>query len=343
MRRPRLDLLTVSPFAVVAAAALAWACGDTSEIVDVTEPTMAEVHVSPAPIATEPNLKVAFIGDTGTGADFRRVLQLIKREGADLVMVQGDLNYSFGGSAGPWFSVADAELAGEIPYFLAKGNHDTDWRSFGSGMASRLQSLGLTPSGDPVSANYAVDYKGLAVVMVSDSETSPSRADFIKQRFQNDNHAWRICSWHKNQRASNIGPKNDEMGWAVYENCRAAGAIVAQGHSHTYSRSRTLTNDAAQTVDPTCKDPFDLCVGGGRHFFFDSSVGGQDLRGPTTSVASKPYWGGTFTGAFGALFIEFNVDGDPNRARGYFKTTDDRIVDPPPSSGRSSFSIFRTP
>lgn len=335
--------VTWAPVATVLTAALVWACSnDTSDVVDVTEPTMAEVHASPPLVPTDANLKVAFIGDTGTGSDFKKVLQLIKREGADLIMVQGDLNYGFLGSAGPWFSAADGELRGEIPYFLAKGNHDTDWSRFGNGMKTRLQGLGVTPAGDPVSANYAVEYRGLQIVMVSDSETSPSRADFIKQRFATDNHAWRICSWHKNQRASNIGPKDDEMGWATYEACRTAGAIVAQGHSHTYSRSRTLTNDTTQTVDPSCKDPFDLCVGAGRHFFFDSSVGGQDLRSPTTSIASRPYWGSTFTGAFGALFIEFNVDGDPNKARGYFKTTEDRVVDPPASSGRSSFTIYRT-
>lgn len=334
--------LVWSPIATVVAAALVWACSETNEV-DETTLDVAEVHAAPAPIATQPNLKVAFIGDTGTGADFRRVLQLIKRENADLIMVQGDLNYSLFGSAGPWFDAADRELQGEVPYFLAKGNHDSDWRGYAAGMSTRLQALGLTPAGDPASTNYALDYKGLQIVMVGDSETSPSRADFIKQRFATDNHAWRICSWHKNQRASNIGPKDDEMGWATYEACRAAGAIVAQGHSHTYSRSRTLTNDATQTVDPTCNSPFDLCVGAGRHFFFDSSVGGQDLRSPNTSVSTKPYWGATFTGAFGALFLEFNVDGNPNKAVGYFKTTEDRVVDPPASSGRSTFTIFRTP
>jgi hypothetical protein len=30
---------------------------------------------------------------------------------------------------------------------------------------------------------------------------------------------------------------------------------------------------------------------------------------------------------FGALFITFNVDGDPNKAHGYFKTVNGQIVD----------------
>ena len=55
------------------------------------------------------------------------------------------------------------------------------------------------------------------------------------------------------------------------------------------------------------------------NFFFDSSVGGQDLRSVTQAIADKPHWGQSFTGAFGALFIEFNVGGDPNKA-GFIRT-----------------------
>ncbi len=36
---------------------------------------------------------VAFIGDQGMGSNSRAVLQLIKAEGADLVLHQGDLDY----------------------------------------------------------------------------------------------------------------------------------------------------------------------------------------------------------------------------------------------------------
>src|SRR5438445_4647323 len=42
------------------------------------------------PIPTDPNLKVAFIGDSGNGEDFRRVLGLIKTEGVVMVMHPGD-------------------------------------------------------------------------------------------------------------------------------------------------------------------------------------------------------------------------------------------------------------
>src|SRR5215207_723876 len=46
-------------------------------------------------IAADPNLKVAFIGDSNIGAEFEAVLTLIKNEAADLVLHQGDFDYAF--------------------------------------------------------------------------------------------------------------------------------------------------------------------------------------------------------------------------------------------------------
>ena len=46
--------VTWAPALTVLTAALVWACSnDASDVVDVTEPTMAEVHVSPALVPTE--------------------------------------------------------------------------------------------------------------------------------------------------------------------------------------------------------------------------------------------------------------------------------------------------
>lgn len=344
---------------MIAACAIAAACSAESKV-DSTATTQAADLAVPddealpransADIETAPNLKVAFIGDTAAGTNFKRVLQLVKNEHADLVMVQGDLTY--GNSANDWFRAIDNSINQAqpgstapvtIPYFVSKGNHDVDWGTLGSGLKTRLGQWDVVPEhNDPTKINYALAYKGLGIVMVGDRETqNPSRADYLKERLVEDRHIWKICSWHKNMRASNVGPKGDEMGWAVYENCRRYGAIVAQGHSHTYSRSKTLIEDPTQLVHPACSDPFNLCVGPGQHFFFDSSIGGNDLRA-LNPITSKPHWASFFAADYGALFIEFNVDGDPRKARGYFKTIGNQIIDPPASSGRTSFDITST-
>jgi hypothetical protein len=304
------------------------------------EPEQDSGPPAPSTIATEPNLKIAFIGDTAAGDNFKSVLALIEREKATAILIQGDLTYS-GTTSAQWFSAIDETT--KLPYFVAQGNHDVGWDKLGGGLQERYAKLGIPMEhNDPTLSNYAFVYKGLKVVMVGPGETdAPTRADYVKERLKGDPHIWKICSWHKNQRASNVADKDDEMGWQIYENCRAQGAIVAQGHSHTYSRSKTLINDTAQIVDENCNDPFSLCVGPGRHFFFDSSLGGVDTRGLNTTWSAKPHFASAYSGAFGALFIEFNVDGDARKARGYFKTVGDQRIDPPEISGKKTFTITR--
>jgi len=294
-----------------------------------------------ATVPTDANLKVAFTGDTDTGDDFKKVLALVKSEGAQLLVVQGDLTYSYHPAA-DWFAAADGL---GIPYFASKGNHDYSWTQaggLGAGFDDRLGKWSITPDdGKPSAQSYSVTYKGLKFVMVGDTGgTSDSkRPTYVAKQLQNDDHIWKICSWHKNQRATNVGPKEDEMGWTIYEYCRQAGAIVAQGHSHTYARSKTITADQAQTVDDACGDPFDLCIAPGKHFFFDASLGGVETRAKDATWGAKPWWGATYDADFGALFIEFNVDGDPKKAHGYFKNVGGTIVDPPASTGKSFFTI----
>jgi hypothetical protein len=352
--------------ATVLASSLIWACGDASDRADdawgdaapdsrITTSYDASYDRGVRPtfgIPTEQGLKVAFFGDTAHGDNFLDVLALVKRESTDMMMIQGDLTYGLFTSPNDWFKVIDnsvnAAWAGSsadvtIPFFVAKGNHDSDWSEIGGGLSARMTSWGVAPDdGDPTTQNYAVTYNGLKMVMVTDSETTPSRAEYVESQLANDQHVWKICAWHKNMRASNVGPKDDEMSWTIYETCRKYGAIVAQAHSHTYSRSKTLIDDASQTVDPNCSDPFAVCIAPGRHFFFDSSLGGKDTRSVETDIAGQPYWAASYTGSYGALFIEFYVDGDPAKARAYFKTVGDQIVDPPASSGQTSFTITRS-
>jgi len=134
-----------------------------------------------------------------------------------------------------------------------------------------------------------------------------------------------------------VGGKTNEMGWEVYENCRKAGAIVATGHEHSYERTKTLTNIETQTVDSSCSDPKKVCVGPNRTFVFVSGLGGNSVRDQNRCLpATYPYgcngeWASIFTsnqnGEYGALFIDFYVNGDPKKARGYFKTVTNKTVD----------------
>ena len=77
-----------------------------------------------ASIPTDPDLKVAFIGDTANGTSFTSVLSLIKSEGAHMVLHQGDFDY--GSNPTAFFSTIDTVLGVNFPYLASIGNHDTE-------------------------------------------------------------------------------------------------------------------------------------------------------------------------------------------------------------------------
>ncbi|PYM35040.1 MAG: hypothetical protein DME15_07185, partial [Candidatus Rokuibacteriota bacterium] len=83
------------------------------------ETALGRAQGAPDPIPTDPELKVAFIGDTGNGAGFRRVLELIKSEGAHLVLHQGDFDYD--GNARKFLQTIDSVLGPTFPYLASVG------------------------------------------------------------------------------------------------------------------------------------------------------------------------------------------------------------------------------
>ncbi|OGZ08151.1 MAG: hypothetical protein A2942_03255 [Candidatus Lloydbacteria bacterium RIFCSPLOWO2_01_FULL_50_20] len=309
------------------------------------------------PIATQANLKVAFIADTGYQSNFVDVLNLIKSEGAEAVFQQGDFDYH--DAPDTFFGVIDSVLGPTFPYFASIGNHDDGAWNDGCGdrdgcyatfLKNRMASIGITPDDPNLNDQmYSIDYKGLKVAFVGlDGITNGDTlyAPYLAQQLENDPHVWKVCSWHELQEALQVGGKSDEMGWNVYETCRANGAIIATAHEHSYHRTKTLTNIELQTVD-TVQHPLDangvpgnpdqLLVAAGKTFAFVSGLGGGSIRDQERCFPSTyPYgcnfeWAKIYTtnqGAkYGALFITFNVDGDPNKAVGYFKNVNGEIVD----------------
>src|SRR6202521_2836626 len=124
-------------------------------------------------IATEPDLKIAFIGDVGHGANQQAVLRLIKSEGAQAVLHQGDFDYTNDPTAF-WGSV-DAVLGPNFPYFASIGNHDaSNWPtttnpSYSKMLKDRMARLGIALSDASLNAEmYSVVFKGLVVVFVGE-------------------------------------------------------------------------------------------------------------------------------------------------------------------------------
>ena len=291
---------------------------------------------APPPGGTAPNLKVAFLGDQNDGSDAIEVMQLVKNERAHLVIHAGDADYS--SDPENWDNNITSVLGADFPYFWAIGNHDPSARSgYQQVQAERIARVdGATCTGD-VGVNSACTYQGLFFILSGVGTSGSGHESYIRDQLSNNNSDWSICAWHKNHREMQVGGKSTEVGWGPYETCREEGAIIATSHEHSYSRTKTLVDMEQQTVDPDWPDPNDVRVVPGATFVFVSGLGGSSIRDQERCLPTTyPYgcngeWASIYTSdqnaKFGVLFIEFHVDGDPAKARGYFKNVDGQIID----------------
>ncbi|HEU0020747.1 MAG TPA: metallophosphoesterase, partial [Dehalococcoidia bacterium] len=287
-----------------------------------------------------PSVKVAFIADTGITANAVAVLQLIRDQNADFVLHQGDFGYFEGDPAAApvWDDQLNAVLGADYPYFGSIGNIDVNaWPAYRELLVGRLNRIPDAVCQGDYGVNASCHYKGIFFILSGVGTMGSDHVQFIEDELSKDNSAWRICTWHKVQQAMQLGDKPDEVGWGAYEACREGGAIIATGHEHSYSRTRTLTDIEHQVVDPNLPDPNDVRVIPGSTFVFVSGLGGKGIGSQQRCLPTTyPYgcngeWASIYTsdqGAkYGALFIEFNLGGDPNKARGQFINVDGEVID----------------
>jgi hypothetical protein len=281
------------------------------------------------------NFSIAFIGDQSLGVNAEAVLNLIKNEGANAVLHQGDFDYVDNPTG--WDGQINSILGPNFPYFASVGNHDAA-RFYGSGgyqefLAARMNRLGIPWKGD-LGVQSSFYYEGIFIVMTAPGTFGTDHDLYIRDQLTADDSIWRISSWHKNMRLMQVGGKSDETGWGVYEESRAGGAIIATAHEHSYSRTHLLSSFENQTVASTgdtlvlASDDPNTLPDEGRSFAFVSGLGGNSIR---TQQLSGDWWASIYTsdqGAnYGALFGIFNYQGNPRLAYFYFKDIDGNVPD----------------
>ncbi len=301
-------------------------------------------------VLPEQGVKIAFLGDSGIDQDFQNVLNLIKDEQVDAVVHLGDFDYTQNPNA---FDAKITSVLGEsFPYLVLPGNHDNpNWSStctnqkgcYASVFAQRylLANIPLTVE-QLDSEMYELQYKGIDLFFVGSktAQFADEYANYLNEELPASNNLWKMCNWHKNQQRMQVGGKADDMGWPAYDACLNSGAIIATAHEHSYQRTKSLVqlhDTNGIVVNPEFTDPNDLKLYDGSTFAFVSGLGGKSIRNQERCLpAEYPYgcnqeWAKIYTsnqGAkYGALFIEFNPDGDPYKANGYFKNVNDEIVD----------------
>lgn len=285
---------------------------------------------------TPPNLKVAFIGDQGLGVNAKAVLQLVANEGASMLIHSGDFDYTDNPDA--WDAQINSVLGESFPYFASVGNHEVlAWPGYQQKLQARLARIpGASCEGD-LGVQSACTHQGLFFVLTGPGTLGSGHDVYIRDQLAQDQSIWSVCSWHKTQEEMQVGAKTSEVGWEPYEECRQGGALIATGHEHSYSRTRTLLSTQTQMVDPEWSEADRLQIRSGATFVFVSGLGGFGIRPQVRCLpATFPYgcqgewakiYASTQGAQFGALFITFNVEGDPRKAMGEFKSIDGATTD----------------
>ena len=287
-------------------------------------------------IHTDANFRVAFIGDQGLGPNSVAVLNLIKDENAQMVLHQGDFDYNDDPDA--WDKQISNVLGDDFPYFGTIGEHDQlKWNEYQQKLHDRLKKNPDVQCIGDLGVKSSCTYKGLHFIQVGPGIKGSEHGSFIENQLNNNDHIWSVCSWAMNMTDMQTGKKSNKTGWEVYENCKNAGAIIATGHEHVYSRTKTLIDIENQVVDPEWSERNKLRIKEDSTFVFVSGIGGKTIRDQERCLPlSYPYgcngeWANIYTSdqyaTFGALFCTFNADGQPNKAYCYFKDIDGRIID----------------
>ena len=289
-------------------------------------------------------LRIALVGDQGIGERAKTVLDLVRSESADALVVLGDFDYE--NKPQRWADMLGS-LGVEFPWFAVVGNHDVQsWTAYEALIASKQGSIkGAQCHGKPGRQASCLFHD--TQLVLSEIGTMGDRGEnetFIRQELAASRATWKLCLWHKTQHDMQTGAKTDEVGWGAYQACQAAGAIIVTGHEHSYERTRTLTKVGDRASGYGASGPFnELEVGPGKTFVVVSGLGGIQTRPFVASHESDTWWGAYLTAdresvngkaqpaknadVAGALFLDLGIDGDASKGRGRFVTAQHRVFD----------------
>ena len=278
---------------------------------------------SPSSLAVNNNVhksvvKIAILADQGVNGMSAKVLNIVKNQKADMLLINGDFDYK--NDPVRWERLNRDILGEDFPILAVVGNHDVPkWSEYQKIIQRWQQNPKFSCSGE-VGVMNSCTFEGVKIVLSSPGIFSGlskvENENFIKNSFAEDKSIWRICGWHKNMKDMQTGSKSDDAGWGVYEECRKAGALITTGHEHAYARSYLLS-DIPQKKIVTKSDTMTLATG--QTVVILSGLGGLSAR---PLLHDGAWWAAkenADTGTKGGvLFCSFGVAGDSREAACYF-------------------------
>ena len=298
-------------------------------------------------------VKLAFIGDSNDDSSAERVYQVLRAQGADHVIQNGDFDYN--DRPWKWSEFLDRNWFdhGKSDVIMTAGNHDTKKWGGSSGyqallyatMTSNMRSKCTGRPGRSMQNEYGLwmSCKLEEVHMVlfgwNEMEDPDRVAGFVDDAFAASTQKYRVCVWHRPEGKLNNGHRHTSNygQWAAYEACRRHGAFVVSGHSHCYGRTKVMSSYTSLSVGSSEKNQVSL--GCGESF---SVVSGMAGKGPDDNgkYSQANYWAKGYTTAdgddHGALVCDFPTDRQRSATCGFYTTAS--------SSGRlhDSFTLEST-
>ncbi len=309
-------------------------------------------------------VKIALIGDTEAGSNFGSVLRMVAAEKVNLLMINGDFGYGASPSAWKQRVLSSVDI-NTLPIIATLGNHDlgsnankyidiiNGFRNSKNGLITACTGKAGVSTGHDITAvdevctigNVSVVGNGIGQVL--SKMYLENQLDAKLKAVPNGN--WKLVGYHFTLENMNPGIKGDEATHKFFDIIRQNGAIGAQGHTHIAMASCPISSvfqkGAPVQCHPDFINPEERFVMPGTGIYVDSSLGGKEARSRLrckiatekgcahmVDIISKEGYTRTdgvkktSFNRFGALFIVFNVGGDPNKALAYYKSVDGQII-----------------
>jgi len=192
---------------------------------------------------------------------------------------------------------------------------------------------------------------GLTLDIVNCDDRS-EQLQFLKQNLQDAKEDWKICAWHFYDKYYHTGNYQEHDyniissdGENFYDYCKDHGAIIFSAHNSVYARTHVMSKFAYPEIDKYDKDSDGKIVQirNGATLNILNGVGGEKMDIEQGKQMNYEHWqkkyakgkGNENEKAFGALFCDFNVEGNNKKASCEFQriNSENKIYD--------SFTIYR--
>lgn len=315
-------------------------------------------------------IKIAFTGDQGNTIETKKALRVIREESAEALVLLGDFDYQDGPAV--WVKNLDEYLGKYFPVLAVAGNHEeTIWTEYAKVVQDKISQLPKDICTADTKADIGLTYNCMLgpvhiVLTTPDINIKQSIARspllYIRDAFRKElaskvfiqepmadgeeddppampskgeaKDPWRICAWHKVHPLMQLGTKNDNISWDIYEECRRFGAYIVNGHDHVYARSKTVLDFPGMIVD--VQSLREVVVRPNSTGVAILGLGGMSIR--PHERKGDTWWANTYsieklkieagvekTNTAGIMFCTFDKNEDT--APCYFKTIDGVVRD----------------